>query len=301
MSVITSGNHPKLLWPGLNAIFGKYKDLPYQHTQVFDATESTKSYEEDVELTGFGLAPVKSEGASISYDSHSQGPTTRYTNVTYGLGFVETIEAVEDNQYKDRAQKRTAMLARSMRVTKETVVANVINRAFSNTYVGGDGVELISTAHPTVNGTQSNELSVAADLSEASLEDMFIQIMNAVDSRGLRIRLMPKKLIVPPNMAFEAERIVKSNLQNDTALNAINAIKSTGMLPGGVMVWHYLSDTDAWFITTDAENGLKLFNRRALSFAKDSDFDTDNFKHKATERYVAGWSDWRGIYGSEGA
>jgi hypothetical protein len=301
MSVITSGNHPKLLWPGLNAIFGKYKDLPYQHTQVFDATESTKSYEEDVELTGFGLAPVKSEGASISYDSHSQGPTTRYTNVTYGLGFVETIEAVEDNQYKDRAQKRTAMLARSMRVTKETVVANVINRAFSNTYVGGDGVELISTAHPTVNGTQSNELSVAADLSEASLEDMFIQIMNAVDSRGLRIRLMPKKLIVPPNQAFEAERIVKSNLQNDTALNAINAIKSTGMLPGGVMVWHYLSDTDAWFITTDAENGLKLFNRRALSFAKDSDFDTDNFKHKATERYVAGWSDWRGIYGSEGA
>jgi hypothetical protein len=193
------------------------------------------------------------------------------------------------------------MLARSMRVTKETVVANVINRAFSNTYVGGDGVELISTAHPTVNGTQSNELSVAADLSEASLEDMFIQIMNAVDSRGLRIRLMPKKLIVPPNQAFEAERIVKSNLQNDTALNAINAIKSTGMLPGGVMVWHYLSDTDAWFITTDAENGLKLFNRRALSFAKDSDFDTDNFKHKATERYVAGWSDWRGIYGSEGA
>jgi hypothetical protein len=301
MSVITSGNHPKLLWPGLNAIFGKYKDLPYQHTQVFDAQSSEKSYEEDVELTGFGLAPVKSEGASISYDSHSQGPTTRYTNVTYGLGFVETIEAVEDNQYKDRAQKRTAMLARSMRVTKETVVANVINRAFSNTYVGGDGVELISTAHPTVNGTQSNELSVAADLSEASLEDMFIQIMNAVDSRGLRIRLMPKKLIVPPNQAFEAERIVKSNLQNDTALNAINAIKSTGMLPGGVMVWHYLSDTDAWFITTDAENGLKLFNRRALSFAKDSDFDTDNFKHKATERYVAGWSDWRGIFGSEGA
>jgi hypothetical protein len=301
MSVITSGNHPKLLWPGLNAIFGKYKDLPYQHTQVFDAHESDKSYEEDVELTGFGLAPVKSEGGSISYDSHTQGPTTRYTNVTYGLGFIETIEAVEDNKYKDRAQKRTAMLARSMRVTKETVVANVINRAFNNAYLGGDGLELISTAHVTVDGTQSNELAVAADLSEASLEDMFIQIMNATDSRGLRIRLMPKKLIVPPNLAFEAERIVKSNLQNDTANNAINAIKSTGMLPGGVMVWHYLSDTDAWFITTDAENGLKLFNRRALSFAKDSDFDTDNFKHKATERYVAGWSDWRGIFGSEGA
>lgn len=301
MSVITSGNHPKLLWPGLNAIFGKYKDLPYLHTEVFDSHESDKSYEEDVELTGFGLAPVKSEGGSISYDSHTQGPTTRYTNVTYGLGFIETIEAVEDNKYKDRAQKRTAMLARSMRVTKETVVANVVNRAFTAGYAGGDGKELIATDHPTVNGTQSNELAVAADLSEASLEDMLIQIMNATDSRGLRIRLIGKKLIVPANLSFEAERIVKSNLQNDTANNAINAIRSKGLLPDGVMTWVYLSDPDAWFIKTDAENGLKLFNRRALTFAKDSDFDTDNFKHKATERYVAGWSDWRAIFGSPGA
>lgn len=301
MSAITSGNHPKLLWPGLNALFGTYKDLPYQHSEVFDTSTSDKSYEEDVELTGFGLAPVKSEGGSISYDSHTQGPTTRYTNVTYGLGFIETIEAVEDNKYKDRATKRTKMLARSMRVTKETVMANIVNRAFNNAYTGGDGLELISTAHVTVDGTQSNELTVAADLSEASLEDLFIQIMNATDSRGLRIRLMPKKLIVPPNLCFEAERIIKSNLQNDTANNAINAIKSKGLLPEGVMVWHYLTDTDAWFIKTDAPDGLKLFNRRALSFAKDSDFDTDNFKHKATERYVGGWTDWRAIYGSEGA
>lgn len=301
MSAITSGNHPKLLWPGLNALFGTYKDLPYQHSEVFDTSTSDKSYEEDVELTGFGLAPVKSEGGSISYDSHTQGPTTRYTNVTYGLGFIETIEAVEDNKYKDRATKRTKMLARSMRVTKETVMANIVNRAFNSAYTGGDGLELISTAHVTVNGTQSNELTVAADLSEASLEDLFIQIMNATDSRGLRIRLMPKKLIVPPNLCFEAERIIKSNLQNDTANNAINAIKSKGLLPEGVMVWHYLTDTDAWFIKTDAPDGLKLFNRRALSFSKDSDFDTDNFKHKATERYVGGWTDWRAIFGSEGA
>ncbi len=300
MSVITSGNHPKLLWPGLNAFFGKYKDLPYQHTQVFDAQESDKSYEEDVELTGFGLAPVKSEGGSISYDSHTQGPTTRYTNVTYGLGFIETIEAVEDNKYKDRAYKRTAMLARSMRVTKETVVANVINRAFTAAYAGGDGVELISTLHPTVNGTQSNELATPADFSEAALEDLLIQIMNATDSRGLRIRLMPKKLLVAPNNAFEAERVLKSNLRSDSAHNDINAVRSMGLLQDGVMVWNYLTDTDAWFIKTDAEEGLKLFNRRALSFQKDSDFDTDNFKHKATERYVAGWSDWRALYGSEG-
>jgi hypothetical protein len=301
MSVITSGNHPKLLWPGLNALFGKYKDFPYEHTQVFDVNTSDKSYEEDQELPGFGLAPVKAEGAGVSYDTHAQGYTSRYTNVTYGLGFIETIEAVEDNKYKDRAQKRTTMLARSMRVTKETVMANIINRAFDSTYLGGDGKELIATDHPTLNGTQSNELTVAADLSEASMEDLFIQIMNATDSRGLRIRLMPQKLIVPPNLAFEAERIVKSNLQNDTANNAINAIRSMGMLPGGVMVWHYLTDVDAWFIKTDAPDSLKLFNRRELSFQKDSDFDTDNFKHKATERYAGGWSDWRGIFGSAGA
>lgn len=299
--VITTGNHPKLLWPGLNALFGTYKDLPYEHTMVFDVNTSDKAYEEDVELPGFGLAPVKSEGNAISYDTHAQGYTSRYTNVTYGLGFIETIEAVEDNQYKSRATKRTKMLARSMRVTKETVMANIINRAFTAAYAGGDGKELLATDHPTLDGTQSNELSVAADLSEASLEDLLIQIMNAKDSRGLRMQLIGRKLIVPVNLAFEAERIVNSNLQNDTANNAINAVRSMGLLPDGVMKWHYLTDTDAWFIKTDCPDALKLFNRRALSFAKDSDFDTDNFKHKATERYVGGWSDWRGLYGSPGA
>ena len=302
MAPITTGNHPKLLWPGLNALFGTtYDDIPLQHTEVFETNTSDKNYEEDVELTGFGLAPVKTEGGGISYDSHTQGPTTRYTNVTYGLGFIETIEAVEDNLYKQRATSRTKMLARSMRITKETVMANIVNRAFDSNYAGGDGKELLATDHPSLNGTQSNELAVAADLSEASLEDLFIQIMNATDSRGLRIRLMPKKLIVPSNLTFEAERIVKSNLQNDTANNAINAIKAKGVLPDGVMTWQYLTDTDAWFVKTDAPESLKLFNRRAVSFAKDSDFDTDNFKHKATERYVGGWSDWRGLYGSPGA
>lgn len=302
MAVITSGNHPKLLWPGLNALFGTtYKERPLQHTMVFDTFDSEKAYEEDVELTGFGLAPVKSEGASISYDSHTQGPTTRYTNVTYGLGFIETIEAVEDNQYKERATNRTRALARSMRQTKEVVMANIFNRAFDSNYPGGDGKEMLATDHPTVNGTQSNELATAADLSEAALEDLLIQIMNATDSRGLRIRLMARKLIVPSALAFEAERIVKSTLQNDTANNAINAVRSMGLLPDGIMVWNYLTDADAWFVKTDAPEGLKLFNRRAVAFAKDSDFDTDNFKHKATERYSGGWSDWRGAYGTPGA
>lgn len=302
MSVITTGNHPKLLWPGLKALFGlTYENVPLQHTQVFDVDDSDKAYEEVQEITGFGLAPVKSEASSISYDTHTQGYTTRFTNVTYGLGFIESQEAVEDNQYKGRATSRTKALARSMRVTKETVMANIFNRAFTSAYAGGDGKEMIATDHPTVNGTQSNELAVAADLSEASIEDMIIQIMNATDSRGLRINLSAQKLIVPSNLAFEAERIVKSTLQNDTANNAVNAMKSMGMLPGGVFVWRYLTDVDAWFIKTDAQEALKLFNRRALSFEKDSDFDTSNFKHKATERYVGGWADWRGIFGTPGA
>lgn len=302
MSAITTGNHPKLLWPGLHSLFGlTYKDKPIQHTQVFDARSSDKAYEEIQEITGFGLAPVKSEGGSVSFDTHTQGYTSRFTNVNYGLGFIETQEAVDDNLYKGRATSRTKALARSMRVTKETVMANIINRAFNSAYVGGDSKEMIATDHPTVSGNQSNELAVAADLSEAAIEDMLIQIMNATDSRGLRINLSGRKLIVPTNLAFEAERITKSTLQNDTANNATNAMRSMGLLPEGVMVWNYLTDTDAWFVKTDVTDGLILFNRKNVSFSKDSDFDTDNFKHKATERYVGGWADWRGLYGSPGA
>lgn len=299
---ITSGTHPKLLWPGLQAIWGNmYKDHPEEHTSVFDVGTSDKSYEEDQELSGFGLAAVKSEGGAISYDTTVNGYVKRYINVTYGLGFIVTREAVEDNQYKSQAEKRVKALRRSMRHTKETVGANIFDRAFNSSYLGGDSKELIATDHPTSNGTQSNELAVAADLSEASLEDIFVQIMNATDTRGLRISLRPRKLIVPPALAFEAERIVKSNLQNDSANNAINAVKSMGLLPEGVMVWSFLSDTDAWFVKTDATDGLKLLNRRPLALEKDGDFDTDNFKHKATERYAFGWSDWRGVYGSSGS
>lgn len=302
MAVITTGNHPKALWPGVKAWFGaSYNEIPLQHTEVFSVETSDKAYEEDVEMTGFGLAPVKSEGGSIAYDSHTQGPTTRYTNVVYGLGYIVTQEEIEDNQYEKVSKARARALARSMRQTKEIVGSNVFNRAFTAAFAGGDGQELIANAHPTVNGTQSNYLATPADLSEASLEDMFIQIMDATDTRGLRIRLMPRKLIVASNNAFEAERIVKSNLQNDTANNAINAIKSKGLLPEGVMVWQYLTDPDAWFVKTDAPDGLKLYNRRGLSFDKDNDFDTSNAKAKATERYVFGWSDWRAVYGSEGA
>lgn len=302
MGVITTGTHPKLLWPGLQAIWGNlYKDNPEEHTAVFDVGTSDKAYEEDQELAGFGLAPVKSEGGSISYDTTINGYVTRYTNVTYGLGFIVTQEAVEDNLYKAQAEKRTRALRRSMRHTKETVGANVINRAFNSAFKGGDGKELIATDHPTADGTQSNELAVPADLSEAALEDLFIQIMNATDTRGLRIALKPRKLIVSPSEAFNAERIVKSTLQNDTANNAINAIRSMGLLPEGVLVWSFLTDANAWFVKTDAPDGLKLNNRRALALEKDGDFETGNFKHKATERYAFGWSDWRAMFGSAGA
>jgi hypothetical protein len=302
MAVITTGNTPKLLWPGLNSIFGlTYKDIPLAHTEVFDANDSEKAYEEDMELPGFGLAPVKNEANAISYDTHAQGFIKRYINVTYGLGFIESQEAVDDNLYQGRATSRTKALARSMRITKETVAANVFNSAFDSNYVGGDNVQMIATTHPSLAGTWANTLSTQADLSEASLEDMLILIMNLKDSRGLRINASGRKMIVPPNLAFEAERITKSTLQNDSANNAINANKSMGMLPEGVMVWRYLTDTDAWFIKTDVSDGLKLFNRRAVAFEKDGDFDTGNYKHKATERYALGWTDPRGIVGSQGA
>ncbi|RYG79357.1 MAG: hypothetical protein EON59_16360, partial [Alphaproteobacteria bacterium] len=289
-------------WPGLHALFGTtYDDIPRRYDDIFRVEKSDKAYEEIVELSGFGLAPIKAEGASIVYDSTSQGPTSRFTNVVYGLGFIETRESVEDNQYKGRATQRTRALARSMSVTKETVHANIFNRAFNAQYLGSDGKPLIATDHPTLGGTQSNRLAVDADLSEASLEDALIQIRTAKDRRGLPINLTGAKLVVPPGEAFNAKRILGSTGQNDTANNAINAMKSMGMLPGGVIDWVYLTDPDAWFIVTDVDQGLISFQRRALEFAKDGDFDTDNFKHKATERYVPGWADWRAVFGTPGA
>lgn len=300
--IITTGNHPKLLWPGLAALFGTtYSDIKMVSQEVFEQKESDKLYEEVQELAGFGLASVKTESSGIVYTSTTQGPTTRFTNVVYGLGFQETEEAVEDNQYKGKATDKTQALARSMKHTRETVLANVLNRAFNASYLGGDGKKLIATDHPTVNGTQSNGLSVDADLSEASLEDMMILIMNATDSTGLRISLQPKRLIVAPNEAFNAQRILKSTGQNDTANNAVNAIKSMGLLQGDPIVWPFLTDTDAWFIKTDVMKGLMVFNRRAPKLEKDSDFDTGNYKHKATERFVGGWGDWRGLYGTQGS
>ena len=298
---ITTGNHPKSLWPGVKAFFGKtYREKPTVYSMVFDSMTSDKAYEEVVEETGFGLAPQKAEGASVSYDTDAQGYTTRFTNVTYGLGAVVTREAIEDNQYENVASRTASKLARSMRQTKENVHANVLNRAFTAAFAGGDGVELLATNHPSLVGNQQNELTVAADLSEASLEDVLTLIRLATDSRGLRIQLEGQKLIVPPQLAFEATRILSSTNQSGTANNDINAMKALGLLPGGVVVWDFLTDTDAFFVKTDAPEGLMTFQRRALALTQDNDFDTENARMKATERYVAGFGDWRGIFGSPG-
>lgn len=300
--VITTGNHPKALWPGMHAFWGRqYNEHPQEWSKIFDTESSEKNYEEDTEVTGFGLATVKAQGTAISYDSETQGPTTRYTHVTYGLGYIVTREELEDNLYEAVSKRRIKALSFSVRSTEETVAANILNRAFNSSYVGGDGKEMCATDHPTLDGTQSNELSTAADLSEASIEDMCIQIMQAKNSRGLKFALMPRKLIVAPSEAFNAERILKSSLQSGTANNDVNALRSMGVLPEGVVVNHYLTDPDAWWIKTNAPNGLVRYNRRATEFKQDNDFDTENAKAKSTLRFSIGWTDWRAIYGTPGA
>jgi phage major head subunit gpT-like protein len=299
---ITTGSHPKALWPGVKKFFGDtYAEKEMVCTRVFPEYSSDKKYEEYVEETGFGLAPVKTESASISYDTDAQGYISRLTNVTYGLGAKVSQEAIEDNQYFSVARKKSAKLARSMRQTKENVFANILNRGFNSSFTGGDGKELLAADHPTLDGTQSNELAVSADLSEASLEDLLTLVRGMKDSRGLRIQAKGMMLIVPPELEFVATRIVKSTLQSGTANNDTNAMRELGMLPEGIVVWDYLTDADAFFIKTDVPEGLIRQERRALSLEQDNDFDTSNACMKATERYTAGWADWRGIVGSPGA
>lgn len=302
MPVISTGNNPKLLWPGLNAVWGRdYTEYPKEYTDLFEIDTSDMNYEEEVEMTGFGLANIKPQGQATVYDTDTQGTVNRYTHIAYSLGFIVTREERDDNLYEKNAIKRTKGLAFSFRQTRENVGANVYNRGFNSSYTGGDGQPLFSTAHPSLSGNQSNTLAVAADMSEASLEDLTIQIGQAVNSRGLKIALVPQKLIVPINLQYEAARILKSTLQNDTANNAINAMKAMGIFPDGVAINHYLTDTDAFFIRTNAPEGMKWFDRTPTEFKEDGDFDTDNWKYKGYMRFSTGWSDFRGAYGSPGA
>lgn len=303
--VITTGNSARLLQEGVARVFGQAYDAHNeQFPMLFDTQQSRKNFELDVQWEGLGLAPEKLEGAGTAFDSQQQGFTPKYPNLTYSLGFIVTEEEMDDNLY-DLFPRRSRALAFSMRQTKENVGANVYNRAFNPAFlmVGGDGVELLSTAHvrgPSDSTVFSNELAVPATFSEASLEDLLIQINQAVDARGLRIAIKGERLIVPPKLGFQAERILNSTLQNDTGNNAINAVRSTGMLPAGHMVNNYLTSETAWFIKTNAPTGMTYYTRKAVSFQRDNEFGTSNMRNKATERYSFGWTDPRGLFGSAG-
>ncbi len=304
MSEMTTGNFSKLLWPGIKKIYGdKYNKHTTEYPAIFNKETSNKAYEEYQGLSGFGLAQKKPEGQGVAFDTMRQGFNTRLTNVVYALGFIITRELYDDDQYDKISAQRSRALAFSMRQTKEIVAANVINRAFSSSYVFGDGKELCATDHPNVaGGTFSNELAVASDLNQAALEQMAIDLMNFTDDRGLKIAVMPKKLLIPPQLTFEAERILKSSLEYDTANNAVNALRSKNVFPEGIAVNHYLTDADAFFILTDQE-GLVYQERDADDFGQppENDWDTENARYKSRGRYAFGAYDPRAIMGSPGA
>ena len=299
--IITSSNFAKLLWPGLNAIYGKeYNDYPVEWDKLFEHNKSDRAYEEDLGLSSFGLASVKNEGAPITYDTERQGFTSRYNHVVYALGFIITREIYEDDQYGKVGAQKAKALARSLRQTKEIVGSNIYNRAFNGSYLGGDGVSLINASHPNVaGGLFSNQIGTASDLSEAALEQATIDIAGFRDDRGLLIAARPEKLVIPYQLQFEAKRILGADGRVGTDLNDPNVIKDLGIF-SNVITNHYLIDADAWFILTTVKEGLKYFERRGDQFEMDNDFDTENAKYKATARYSFGWSDPRAIYGSAG-
>ena len=293
----------KELLPGLNALFGlEYSRYGEEHKEIFETETSERSFEEEVKLSGFSAAPVKNEGSAIRYDDGQESFTARYNHETIALGFALTEEAIEDNLYDSLSARYTKALARAMSYTKQTKGASVLNNGFSSSYLGGDGVALFSASHPTVSGgTNSNIPTTAADLNETSLEAAVVQIAGWVDERGLLIAAKPKKLILPPSLMFVATRLLETEGRVGTADNDINALKSNNSIPGGYTVNHFLTDTDAWFMTTDVPNGLKHFVRAPLTNSMDGDFDTGNVRYKARERYSFGWSDPLGMYASAGA
>ncbi len=293
----------KELVPGLHALFGlEYDRYSAEYEEIFETETSERAFEEEVMLTGFGEAPVKFEGSGVTYDTAQESFTARYTHETVALAFSLTEEAIEDNLYDTLSSRYTRALARSMMTTKNIKGANVLNNAFSSSFLGGDGKELCATDHPTVgNETQRNELSTASDLNETSLEQALIDIAAFEDERGLKINAQARKLIIPTALQFVADRLLETPGRVGTADNDINAIRNMGMVPEGYTVNHYLTDTDAFFLTTDVPNGLKHFVRSPVATSMEGDFETGNVRYKARERYSFGFSDWRGIFGSPGA
>jgi len=293
----------KELEPGLNALFGlEYQRYEQEHAEIYDTENSERAFEEEVMLSGFGSAPVKSEGAAVAFDDANESFTARYNHETIALAFSITEEAIEDNLYDRLSSRYTKALARSMANTKQVKAASVLNNAFDATITGGDGVSLCNGSHPLTNGsTFRNQPSTAADLNETSLENALIDISGFVDERGLRVSVRGTKLIIPSNLQFIADRILESTLRSGTADNDVNAMKNMGMLPEGYVVNHYLLDTDAFFIKTDAPRGFLHFERMPMSTKMEGDFDTGNMRFKARERYSFGFSDPRCVYGSQGA
>ena len=293
----------KELLPGLNALFGlEYARYGEEHKEIFETETSERSFEEETKLSGFSAAPVKNEGSAIAYDNAQEVFTARYNHETIALGFSLTEEAIGDNLYDSLSSRYTKALARAMAYTKQTKAAAILNNGFDTDYPGGDGQPLFSASHPLVSGgTNSNIPSTPADLNETSLEAAVIQIAGWTDERGLLIAAKPRKLVVPPSLMFVATRLLETELRTATADNDINALKSNGSIPEGYAVNHFLTDTDAWFLTTDVPNGLKHFVRTPMSTSMDGDFDTGNVRYKARERYSFGWSDPLGMYGSAGA
>ena len=292
----------KELEPGLNALFGlEYSRYENEHSEVFEEESSDRAFEEEVMLAGFTNAPVKEEGSAITFDDAQETYTARYTMETIALAFSITEEAIEDNLYDRLASRYTKALARSMAQTKQIKAAAILNNAFSSSSPIGDGVALCSSSHPSLSGNQRNLLSTASDLNETSLEQMLIDIAGITDERGLKVAIRGMKLVIPKELQFIAERLMATNLRVGTSDNDTNAIKSMGMLPQGAVVNHFLTDTDAFFIKTDAPNGFKLFNRTPIKTAMEGDFDTGNMRFKARERYSFGGSDWRCVFGTPGA
>jgi hypothetical protein len=293
----------KELLPGLNALFGlEYAKYGEEHKEIYETESSERSFEEETKLSGFSAAPVKNEGSAIAYDNGQEAWTARYNHETIAQGFSLTEEAIEDNLYDSLSARYTKALARSMAYTKQVKAAAVLNNGFSSSYTGGDGVSLFNANHPLVSGgVNSNIPSTAADLNETSLEAAVIQISLWTDERSLLIAAKPRKLIVPPSLQFVATRLLETELRVGTNDNDINALKNNGSIPEGYAINHFLTDTNAWFLTTDVPNGMKHFERVALQNSMDGDFDTGNVRYKSRERYSFGWSDPLGMYGSAGA
>lgn len=299
--VITTGSHPKALWPGIKAWFGRtYAEHKEEYPLCMEVTTSDKAYEEEVEISGFGILREKDQGSAATFDTEVQGAVSRFTHIAYAGGYIVTFEELRDDLYEMVSKRRATALAFAGRQTEEIIAAGVYNNAFSGSYLGGDGASLVSSSHPSIAGNQSNILATSADLSEVAIEDLVVQIMQATDYRGNKISLIPQSLLISPAQIFDANRILHSILQNNTANNAINVIRAMGLFPEGIVTNHYFTSNVNWFIRTGCPNGVQFMWRDKPMFDTDNEFDTKNAKALLYMRFSVYWADWRDVFGAQG-